>query len=130
MADGHHDFELAPEVVHQARQAGIIGNVERRVRRMAKFAAPFRHPHGNRRYESFILRVEKGVVTSFCRFNAQTGEVIHDVLGQLEERHRERQLAEQAQATQAAADRHLEGLDSEPAATPRAKSRGGRKKAR
>jgi hypothetical protein len=86
--DGFRDVEIDPIVIVQARQVGLIGNVERRVRRMAKYSAPITHQEGNRRYESFILRIEKGVVKSLRRFDPQTGEIIFDVLSEVEERNR------------------------------------------
>jgi hypothetical protein len=95
------EFELSPLAIKQARRIGLIGNVERRLQRMAKYAARFTHKEGNRRFESFILRIEDGVVRSIRRFDPTTGEVIHDVIGQLERRHEERRRMLQA------IDKHL-----------------------
>jgi hypothetical protein len=86
--DGYRDYDVDPVVLAQARQLGLIGNVEKRVKRMARHSAPITHKEGNRRYESFILRIDKGVVRSICKFDPSTGEVTRDVLGQIEERHR------------------------------------------
>jgi hypothetical protein len=97
---GYGDYEIDPVVLIQARRLGLIGNVEKRVARMAKFAAPFTHPEGNRRFESFILRIEKGVVKSIRKLNVFSGEIEYDVLGRLEERVAQRRKTLQAIANE------------------------------
>lgn len=83
MSARFRQFEVHPNVVSQAQQLGLFGNVEKRIARMARRSAPFTHEAGNRRFEGFILRIEKGVVTSIRKFDPDTGEVVSDVMGRL-----------------------------------------------
>lgn len=104
---GDRKFEISPTALAQARQVGLIGNLEARLAKMAKHGAPITHAEGNRRYERFIMRVEKGVLVSIVRFNPDTGEVIRNVFPDADSRQDtlgeiERQLAHgraQADAT-------------------------------
>lgn len=95
---GDRKFEISPTALAQARQVGLIGNLEARLAKMAKHGAPITHAEGNRRYERFIMRVEKGVLVSIVRFNPDTGEVIRNVFPDADSRQDtlgeiERQLA-------------------------------------
>ena len=60
---GFGDYKVSAEARKQAQTLGIRGDVEAKVARMARHAAPFTHPMGNRRFERFIMRVEKDIVT-------------------------------------------------------------------
>jgi hypothetical protein len=51
-------YKVSAEARKQAQTLGIRGDVEARVARMARRAAPFTHPMANRRFERFIMRVE------------------------------------------------------------------------
>lgn len=99
MSQGYREYEIDPIVFVQARQIGLIGNLQQRLQRMARRSAPFTHKEGNRRFESYIMRIEKGVVRSIRRFDPETGEVVVDVLGKVEQKLRER--------TMQAIDKHL-----------------------
>jgi hypothetical protein len=95
---GGRKIEISPAAMAQARRAGLIGNLEARLARMARHGAPITHAEGNRRYESFIMRVEQGVLVSITRFNPDTGKVIRNIFDQADSRQDtlseiERQLA-------------------------------------
>ncbi len=52
-----------------ARAAGVFGDVEKRLTRMARRSAPFTSACGNRRFNDFVLHVEDGVVLSVVRMD-------------------------------------------------------------
>ena len=60
---GFRHHKVSPEARKQAQALGIRGDVEAKVARMARHAAPFTHPNANRRFERFIMRVEADSVT-------------------------------------------------------------------
>ena len=61
---GVKDYKLAPEARKQARAIGLRGrDIEARVARMVRHAAPFDHKVANLRFRGIILRVEDDTVT-------------------------------------------------------------------
>jgi hypothetical protein len=66
---GFRDFEVSEQAIRDAKACGLWGNVEKRLARMAKQAAPFTHPEANRRFESFLLKIENGVVVGVQKFD-------------------------------------------------------------
>jgi hypothetical protein len=60
---GFRQYKVSPEAPEQAQRLGIRGDVEAKVARMARHAAPFTHPNANRRFERFIMRVDEDTVT-------------------------------------------------------------------
>lgn len=77
------DIQVSAEAVAQAHRLGLFGNVDKRIARMARKSSPFTHPLANRRYESFILKIEQDVVLSIMKFDPETEEVVTDVIGKL-----------------------------------------------
>lgn len=65
------EFEVSSSALDQARALGMFGDVPGRLKRMAQQSAPFTHPDGNRRYESYILKVAGGVVEAIYKFTGQ-----------------------------------------------------------
>jgi hypothetical protein len=63
------DVTISLAAKRAARLAGIFGNVEARLSRMARRSAPVTHPCGNRRFQEFILEIEKGVVKGVVRMD-------------------------------------------------------------
>ena len=61
------DVEILPEVIDQARRLGMYGNVSTRLCKMVKQAAPFTHPDGNMRFESFVFRVEESCLVAVTK---------------------------------------------------------------
>jgi len=53
-----------------AREAGIFGNVEARLSRMARRSAPVTSDLGNRRFQEFIMQVDDGVMLGVYRVDA------------------------------------------------------------
>ena len=49
------EVTISPAAKRAARQAGICGNIEARLRRMARRSAPVTHDAGNRRFREFVL---------------------------------------------------------------------------
>ncbi|MCO5157856.1 MAG: hypothetical protein M9945_14100 [Aquamicrobium sp.] len=66
-------FKTAPEAVARGRDAGIYGDTEKRLQRMAARSAPVTSPHGNRRYQGYVLRIEGDLITDVCRLTDQAG---------------------------------------------------------
>lgn len=58
-------LEVSPVAVIQARQCGITGDVESRVRGLARSSMPAEHETGNRIYGPYVMLVTGGVVRSF-----------------------------------------------------------------
>jgi len=52
-----------------ARHAGIFGNVEARLSRMARRSAPVTHEAGNRRFQEFILDIDRGEIKGVIRMD-------------------------------------------------------------
>jgi hypothetical protein len=50
---------LTETVLLQARKLGMYGNVSGRLKAMVQQSMPFTHPSGNRRFEGYVLRVDK-----------------------------------------------------------------------
>ena len=62
---GVRDYKLTSEALKQARATGLRGrDLEARVARMVRHAAPFEHPTANLRFRGIIMRVEDDLVTS------------------------------------------------------------------
>lgn len=80
---GFRRFDVAPEAVAEAQKLGLFGNVEKRLARMARNSAPFTHQAGNRRFESYVLRIEGGRVISIKQLDLVSGGVVTDVMGRL-----------------------------------------------
>lgn len=64
-------YVVTPAAQAEGRMIGIAGDVEKRIGRMAKRAAPFTHPAGNRRFHDFILRIEADQVLGIARLEAE-----------------------------------------------------------
>jgi hypothetical protein len=60
---GFRQYKVSPEARKQAQTLGIRVDVEAKVARMARLAAAITHPTANRRFERFLMRVEKDTVT-------------------------------------------------------------------
>jgi hypothetical protein len=75
----YKQFEVSEDALRQARRAGLFGNLENRLKKMARFSAPFTDPEGkgrvNRRFESFVLKIENGVVTDVRRFDPELHKI-------------------------------------------------------
>ena len=104
---GFRRYQVHPDALAQAQKLGLFGNVEKRLARMARLSAPFTHQAGNRRFESYVLRVQDGQGVSIKKLDLVSGGVISDVMGKLGRQQR----------TIAAVDRHLgdRHLDQPPA---------------
>jgi hypothetical protein len=85
---GFRTYAVDPSVVAAARRMGMFGNVEHRIARMARHGAPFTHAAGNRRFDSYVLRVEGGRVVGIQKFDPETGEPVGDVLEEIDRRSR------------------------------------------
>jgi hypothetical protein len=62
------EFDISPVVFEQARALGMYGNVQDRLKDMARRSAPFTHPEGNRRFEGYILMIREGVILAIAKF--------------------------------------------------------------
>lgn len=65
----YKQFTVRPDVIEQAHKIGLYGRVGERLIRMARRAAPFTHPHGNRRFDDYVLCIEQGVITHVLRLD-------------------------------------------------------------
>jgi hypothetical protein len=59
---GFRHYKVSAEARQQAQMLGIRGDIEARVARMARHAAPVAHPEANRRFGRIALRVENETV--------------------------------------------------------------------
>lgn len=73
-------FEVSKEAADQARALGMFGDVSDRLIRMARESAPFTHPSGNRRYESFLLTIDDKKIISIRRM--QQADTVGEVMPQ------------------------------------------------
>lgn len=62
-------FAVTQEAVAKGRQAGLCGDVEKRISRMARWSAPFTHSRGNRRFQEFVLAIVAGTVVDITRLD-------------------------------------------------------------
>lgn len=65
------EFTATPEALARAKEAGVYGNVQKRLQRMAARSAPFTHPAGNRRFQSFVLRIAGDQIIDVSRLDDQ-----------------------------------------------------------
>jgi hypothetical protein len=56
-------YKVPEEIIEQARQLGIEGDIEAEIKRMAKEGTPYTHPRANLRHGGFALNVEGNDVT-------------------------------------------------------------------
>lgn len=63
------EFQVSPAAVKRGRAAGICGNIEIRLRRMARRSAPFTSELGNRRFHDFVLAVRDGTIVDVARLD-------------------------------------------------------------
>jgi len=70
------DFEVTSEALWQAKRlCGIRTNTERRVKDMARLAAPFTHPDGNKRYESYVFDIQNNRIVSMVPYDPRNPRV-------------------------------------------------------
>jgi hypothetical protein len=60
-------FVVTETAKRQARMLGMGGDLNARLRRMARRSAPLTHPAGNRRFDDFVLQLRDKVVESIDR---------------------------------------------------------------
>ncbi len=65
------EVTIAPAAKRAARLVGICGNIEARLRRMARRSAPVTHDAGNRRFREFVLSIDRGVILDVNRMDWQ-----------------------------------------------------------
>ena len=66
-------YAVSAEVLEQARALGIEGDVEHRVKVMARDATPFTHPKWRLRHGRYALRIEGNTVTSITLIDPPKG---------------------------------------------------------
>lgn len=66
------DFSVSANAVKQARQCGLWGDTEARVRGIAAHAAPMPHASGNAAYGPFVLLLRGTHVEAFTMQGPQT----------------------------------------------------------
>lgn len=64
------DYQVTEDAVRQARALGMWGNIANRLKKMAQESAPFTHPDANRRFEGYIMKIDRGMVVSVQRFES------------------------------------------------------------
>jgi hypothetical protein len=65
------EFRVTPEALQRGREAGVYGDTEKRLIRMAARSAPITHEFGNRRFQGFVLRVADGLILDVNRLDFQ-----------------------------------------------------------
>lgn len=65
------NFEISAEAIRMGRAYGLYGDTEKRLRRMARRAAPITSEHGNRRFNEYVLLIVDGTVKAVTRLFAQ-----------------------------------------------------------
>lgn len=87
---GFKQFTISEQAKDRARAAGLYGNLEARLQKMARFSAPFSDPdkkdRANRRFEAFVLKIENGVVVDVYRFDAENHKIIDASVAERHER--------------------------------------------
>jgi hypothetical protein len=63
--------EISEAAKLMARPAGIYGNAEARIRRMARRSAPVTSEYGNFRYQEWFMFISEGVVQSITRLEPE-----------------------------------------------------------
>jgi len=63
------EVTISPAAKRAARLIGICGNIEARLRRMARRSAPVTHEFGNRRFQEFVLEIDRGVILAVNRLD-------------------------------------------------------------
>lgn len=57
------------EAIRKGRMVGVYGNTAARLSRMARRSAPITNAHGNRRFMSYVLRVEGDTIKDVTYVN-------------------------------------------------------------
>lgn len=65
----HKTYSASPATVRKARTIGIYGNTIARLSRMARRSAPVTNDYGNRRFMSYVLRVEGSTIQDVTYVN-------------------------------------------------------------
>lgn len=66
------DYTVSENAIQRGRDFGLWGDTAKRLRRMARRAAPVTSKHGNRRFNEWIMLVKDGTIQSVTRlFNGQ-----------------------------------------------------------
>lgn len=61
------EVTISPKALATARDAGLFGDTEKRVRRMLQRSAPVTHELGNRRFQNFVIHTENNTVLGVYR---------------------------------------------------------------
>jgi hypothetical protein len=56
-------YKVSPEAMEQAKALGLRGDIEGHLQGIAFYSEPYVHPHANRRWGRFIIRLENLTVT-------------------------------------------------------------------
>lgn len=75
---GFRDFIVSDQAVEQARRLGLTGDHKQELEEMARYAAPFTHPDGNRRFDAWWLRLDEGEVTAVGLIGEQGSRPVKD----------------------------------------------------
>lgn len=67
-------LDVTDEAKLAARRLGMYGNIENRLRRMARDSVPFRHDHCNRRFEGYLLLIKGGKILELEEFSPKHAE--------------------------------------------------------
>ena len=65
------EITITDDVLNQARSLGMYGAVASRLKKMARLAAPFKHPDGNRRFEGWVLNVVDGTLKAISKYDPE-----------------------------------------------------------
>ena len=66
------EYTATPQAIAEARNAGVCGDVAKRLARMARRAAPFTGDYANRRFNEFGLLVEGDAIVGVSLIPLET----------------------------------------------------------
>ncbi len=83
-------LDVTDAAKQSARRLGMYGNIDNRLRRMARDSVPFRHARCNRRFEGYLMLIKGGQILALEEFSARDAEARRDQLAESEAQRRNR----------------------------------------
>ena len=63
------EYAVSETALAQARKLGMYGDVDGKLKKMARLAARFTHPLANRRYQNYLLKIDGDVISDIIKFS-------------------------------------------------------------
>lgn len=65
----NREINITKKARIQAKALGFTEDIEKKLKRLVKFSAPYTHEYGNRRFKTYVLWIEKDELKQIVEIN-------------------------------------------------------------